>query len=434
MKTNCWLILGTMLATTAVAQVNTNKLPEIPPPATATPATPVPPPNVMTADSTVTTNAPAKKAVKSKKKAKKAKVAAKPSAKASEKAAEKKAEKNAPEMPVTLVPGQALAAAEHVNLRGQAGLQGEVVGHVQKGDVVTVLAEITLDKPKAGEPAQWAKIALPSGTKVWLNAKYVDATNNVVTAKKLNLRGGPGENYSVLGVIEKGASVTQVTTKGDWMQIQTPASAFAFVAASLLKQGAGMTGMGTPPTVASTAESVPPPAPPVVPPTPTTVAEAPTIAPPAATPPATVESVPPPAPPTTAPETASAAPPVTPEMSAPTPTPTLVTDTNSADVDTNPPPPRIVTHEGSVRHSVSPVAPTYYELYEPTDNKAIDYLFSSTTNLNLTRYNGLHITVTGEEALDPRWQDTPVLTIQKIYVLADDRAKMKPVSTSKGSK
>ena len=30
MKTNCWLILGTMLATTAVAQVNTNKLPEIP--------------------------------------------------------------------------------------------------------------------------------------------------------------------------------------------------------------------------------------------------------------------------------------------------------------------------------------------------------------------------------------------------------------------
>ncbi len=42
MKTNCWLILGTMLATTAVAQVNTNKLPEIPPPAATMPATPAP--------------------------------------------------------------------------------------------------------------------------------------------------------------------------------------------------------------------------------------------------------------------------------------------------------------------------------------------------------------------------------------------------------
>ncbi|HXE42684.1 MAG TPA: hypothetical protein VN516_06635, partial [Candidatus Baltobacteraceae bacterium] len=35
MKTNCWLILGAMIATSAIAQDNTNALPEIPPPATA---------------------------------------------------------------------------------------------------------------------------------------------------------------------------------------------------------------------------------------------------------------------------------------------------------------------------------------------------------------------------------------------------------------
>ncbi len=106
------------------------------------------------------------------------------------------------------MPGPATVSADHVNLRGQAGLKGEVVGHVQKGDTVNVISEITLDKPKAGEPAQWAKIALPSGTKVWVDSKFIDASNNVVSAKKLNLRGGPGENYSVLGVIEKGASIT----------------------------------------------------------------------------------------------------------------------------------------------------------------------------------------------------------------------------------
>ena len=64
---------------------------------------------------------------------------------------------------------------------------------------MTVLSEITLDKHKAGEPAQWAKIALPASIKVWVDAKFIDASNNMVSAKKLNLRGGPGENYSVLG-------------------------------------------------------------------------------------------------------------------------------------------------------------------------------------------------------------------------------------------
>jgi hypothetical protein len=96
------------------------------------------------------------------------------------------------------------------------------------------------------------------------------------------------------------------------------------------------------------------------------------------------------------------------------PPPTLAPD----DTNLPPPPPRIVTHEGSVRPSVSLVAPTYFELYDPAGNKAINYLYSPTTNLNLSRYNGMHITVTGEEGMDARWKDTPVLTIQKIYVLS----------------
>ena len=420
MKTNCWLILGTVLATTAVAQVNTNKLPEIPPPAATLPAAPAP----VVAPAPTQTAPPVKKAAtKAKKKsARKAKPAAKP--------ASRKTEKKGPELPVTLVPGPATVDADHVNLRGQAGLQGEVVGHVQKGETVNVLSEITLDKPKAGEPAQWAKIALPAGTKVWVDSKFIDTSNNVVSVKKLNLRGGPGENYSVLGVIEKGTSITPVTTKGDWMQIETPANAFAFMAASYLKQeGPGMQPI-TPP-VATTTEAVPPPPapvtpPPAIPPTQTTVAEQQPLAPPATAPPPTPESAAPATPMATPTPTLTPTPtpgPATPTVGLPTPT-LAPEDTNQ---DTNLPP-RIVTHEGTVRRSISPVAPTYYELYNPVDNKAIDYLYSPSTNLNLARYNGLHITVTGEEGLDPRWQDTPVITIQKIYVLSKD-VPLKPVSS-----
>ena len=402
MKMNCWLFLGTMLATTAVAQVNTtNTLPVIPPPATTVAATPAPTPE------TTQTNAPVKKVHKAKKKLVK-----------KDAPAEKK--EKAPEVLVTLVPGPATVTGEHINLRGQAGLQGEVVGHVEKGDTVTVIAQLNLDKPKAGEPSQWAKIALPSGTKVWIDSKYIDKTNNVVDAKKLNLRGGPGENYSVLGVIEKGAPVTTVTTKGDWTQIQTPASAFAFIAAGYLKQEVPVAPV-QPPVVAATEQPAPAPqpapqpAPAPVPPTPTTVAENQPIAPPAATPPPTPETTAQPAPaPVPAP-----APTIEP---VPVPTPTL------AEEDTNlpPPPPRIVSHEGTVRHSVSPVAPTYYELYDPETDVAINYLYTSTTNLNLSRYDGMHITVTGEEALDPRWKDTPVLTIQKIYVLSGPAPAYQP--------
>jgi len=360
-----------MAATSAVAQVNTNLPLEQPAPAIAASA-PVPAAEAKT-------NAPAKKiAVKHKKKA---------VLKAPTKAADKKISETAA-LAAPLVAGPATVAADNVNLRGQAGLKGEVVGHVKKGDTVTVIAPINLDKPAAEEPAHWAKINLPTGTKVWVNSQFIDATNRVVSAKKLNMRGGPGENFSVLGVLEKGAAITAISTKGEWIQIEPPTSAFAFVAANLLKQEA----------------------------------PAPTVQPMPALPPA--ESVPPT--PSTVPEmqpiVAQAAPPVlatAPVVTlAPLPAPAPAMETNVPVADTNPPPPRIVTHEGNVRSSVSIVAPTYYELYDPASGKAINYLFSSTTNLDLGRYEGLHINVTGEEGLEARWKDTPVLTVQKIYVLS----------------
>ena len=130
--------------------------------------------------------------------------------------------------------------------------------------------------------------------------------------------------------------------------------------------------------------------------------------------------------PPTAPETVATTAPAAPATPATLlPTPTLAPD----ETDTNlpPPPPRIVTHEGTVRHSVSLVAPTYYELYDPSSDMAINYLYTSNTNLNLSRYNGKHITVTGEEGMDVRWKDTPVLTIQKLNVLPAETAQTQPV-------
>jgi uncharacterized protein YgiM (DUF1202 family) len=400
MKTNCWLVLGTMIATSALAQVSTNTLPVIPAPAITPSVAPV----AVTNHNNLVTTKKKSAATTHKKKAVAKTTATKPVV------------KKAAELPVTLVPGPATVAVENLNLRGQAGLNGEVVGHAKKGDAVTVIAEINLDKAKAGEPAQWAKIALPSGTKVWLNNKFIDATNKVVSVKKLNLRGGPGENYSVLGNLEKGAAITTISSKGDWTQIEAPTNAFAFVAASYLKQEAQVIEPANPaPPVVAVA--------PPVPATPTTVVEPPAVVPVPATPPVTPET------PATPPVVANVAPPVVPAVP---PVPATVAPEI---IDTNPPPPRVVSHEGYVRSSVSPVAPTAYELYDPATSNAIDYLYTTTTNLHLARYNGLKIVVTGEEGIEARWHDTPVLTIQKIYVIPEFHAPVdsKRVDSPRGS-
>jgi len=212
------------------------------------------------------------------------------------------------------------------------------------------------------------------------------------------LRGGPGENFSVLGILEKGAIITEVVSKGDWTQIEAPTNAFAFVTASYLKQEAPVASVVAP----------------VVQPLPATtnaVAE---------------------------PQPIVATPPVTPavETNVPVPAPTVAPVMPAPVVETNlpAPPPRVVTHEGFVRSSASLVAPTYYELYDPATSTAINYLYTTTTNLNVSRYDGLHIVVTGEEGMDKRWKDTPVLTIQKIYVLSTNLPVVNRLTSPRGAK
>src|SRR5277367_1844109 len=168
MKTNCWLILGTMIAASAIAQDNTNALPDMPAPVTSPAAEVAPTP------AAVDTSAPVAAPVKHK----------------------KRAAKKIFEPTVTLVPGPASVTVSNVNVRAQAGLNGEFITHLFKDDSVTVLDQINLSKHAADEPSQWAKISYPTNAHVWISARYVD-TNDTVTSKKLNMRAGPGENYSV---------------------------------------------------------------------------------------------------------------------------------------------------------------------------------------------------------------------------------------------
>ena len=286
------------------------------------------------------------------------------------------------EKPVILSPGAATIVGKNINVRGKASFNGEVITKLQNGDAVTVIEQVILSKPKVGEPSQWAKIAFPATAHVWVHSSYLNA-DKTVKPKKLNIRTGAGENYSVVGTLEQGTTVKEISTKGNWTEIEAPADAFAFVAATFIQQDPSA---ATVPQVVSIQA-----------------------------PEATLTAV------TTDPLLASTTTDVTNTNASAEPNPTPVADAINAAA---PPPiveevwvPRTVSHEGIVKPTISIQAPTKFGLHSKETGKLINYLYSPTAQLEMSRYEGRHIIVSGQEGLDERWLNTPVLTIQKIYVV-----------------
>ena len=325
---------------------------------------------------------------------------------------------------MTIEPGPYVANQKNVNVRGQAAINSEVVVHLKKGDKVTVLEEVTLKKHGADEPGHWAKIALPAGAHVWVHSMFIDSTTKMVKSKKLNLRSGPGENYSVIGRIEQGAEIKEVETKGEWIKIEPPAGSYAFVAAHLITKEA--------PVATIAAASPAPPVPQPVNPRP--VNPRPIVPAPVPTPPTPgVVSEPvlvttPPANPTIRP-TPPAPTPVPPSVTAPVPTPPPVdlSSTTKPAVEkpaVETPAPveeefvkRVVTREGLVRRSVSIQAPTYFVLESLSNGRTMNYLHATSTNLVLKEFHGQRVIVTGEEALDERWPHTPVIEVETLQAV-----------------
>ncbi|MBN2507455.1 MAG: SH3 domain-containing protein [Verrucomicrobia bacterium] len=291
-----------------------------------------------------------------------------------------------------------------VLVRGQATVGSEVVARLNKGDRVTVLEEITLKNARAGEPERWLKIVRPKGATVWVHAQYVDGTTRTVKANRLNLRSGPGENYSVLGQLEKGATIRELEVKGDWIRIESPAQTHAFVAAYLVELEshavAVIPPVTEPPPAPTPPAAEPAPPPPSTPPPAGDVAvvtlpPAETAPPPATLPPATPspEAPPPPA------EAAVVQPAPGAEPAVP------------AEVE---PPKRTVVREGIVRRSLSIQAPTEFVLESLDTRRTINYLYSPSSNITLLDFKGHRVRVSGEEGLVDRWPKTPVLTVETL--------------------
>jgi uncharacterized protein YgiM (DUF1202 family) len=289
-------------------------------------------------------------------------------------------------------PATALVKGNVVNVRGQPSFNGEVLGHLQTGETATALEEIILSHPPSGEPPKWYKIVMPTNIPVWVKIDYIDPTTKSVKARRVNLRGGPGENYSVVGRLEKGATITEVRDEKGWVAIEAPTNAFAFVAAGLLEIQAAAA--------------------------PAPVAAAPTPPPEAATPVAPVPTAPPPS--TTEPPPAAPAPPTqaetAQELAALRQATATEPGTNAAGAATEPATPRVVTREGFVHKSYNIQSPADFELHDIRSGALTEYL-QPQAQQNFKIYVGTRVTVSGPEVVDTRWPRTPVLQVQTVELM-----------------
>ena len=283
----------------------------------------------------------------------------------------------------------AVVKKDRVNVRAQATPTSEVITQLKKGETVTVLEEIAARKHKRGEPAKWARIQLPPNTPVWVYAPYIETTNNTVNIKRLNLRAGPGENFSIIGRIERGTAVKQIRTTDNWMEIEAPTNAYAFVAAEMLEKSAAPAPAPTE-LAANTTKAAP------TQPRPTVENVKPETAPAVAT-----EPVPAP--------TQPAQPTTQPPVLAPQPAATTTVEAAA--------PKRVVSREGTVVVSRSIQAPTSYALENRESRRTVNYLHSESEDINLKKFAGKKVIVTGEELIDQRWVNTPIIEVESIRLL-----------------
>lgn len=349
---------------------------------------------------------------------------------------------------------KAVVKQARTNARGAASLSSEVVIQLEKGEVVTVLEEITVKTPKAGEPVKWLRIQLPADTLVWIHAGFIDAQTKAVIPSKLNVRAGPGEHFSVLCRLDKGAVVKPVRTVGEWMEIESPATAAVFVASDLLQREEASNIVTVPPTTPRT-NVVALPSTNIIsvpitsftkPPTPETnsVSEAfpsppiPVVAAKTATPKGNKKT---PAK-TDDPKIVTPTPPTKTEAPKQVEPVAAITSTNKlpwykaifhtatkpktvakkVEAPIVPPTPvvaaplpiRLVTREGIIQRTLNIQAPAEYVLEHPETGKVINYLHTTNTNVPMKLLKGRRVLVSGEEAIDPRWADTPLLKIETL--------------------
>lgn len=128
---------------------------------------------------------------------------------------------------------------DNLRVRGKPRFIGEEITQLAAGTKVDIHEVITRMNTSPGEPDKWLRIRIPSTVDVWVSDQYINKSTMKVMASELNMRGGPGEEFSVLGSIPKDEKVEAVEMLEGWIRIKNPGYATGYVAASFVDYQVG---------------------------------------------------------------------------------------------------------------------------------------------------------------------------------------------------
>ncbi len=135
-------------------------------------------------------------------------------------------------------------ATQAVNVRSGPGVSYSVIGELSSGEKVSVTGniingwvEIYYTSSKIGYVQSSYLGAYTTGVAVGNYSGYYTSSdgNLYYTTSALNIRIGPGTNYSIIGTLDKGDYVTRIGQVGKWFQIATSNGVTAYVSSSYLR-------------------------------------------------------------------------------------------------------------------------------------------------------------------------------------------------------
>lgn len=142
--------------------------------------------------------------------------------------------------------GTATVTAGYLNVRRGDGVAYEAITSVQLGAQLTLLG-----RNSAGT---WVRVRTAAGQEGWVSASYLryDAGINslpvsstplapsyyvaYINTAALNVRSGPGLNFTAIGLVFDGQMVTMIARDASygWVKVQTPAGQIGWIASGLI--------------------------------------------------------------------------------------------------------------------------------------------------------------------------------------------------------
>jgi hypothetical protein len=106
---------------------------------------------------------------------------------------------------------------DRVSLRAKPDLNAELLDRAMRGEELVFL----------GKTNGWVAVQAPDSLNFWVSGEYIQ--NGIVVPEKLNIRSGPSQNYSVVFVANKGASVSLRGEFNEWIKIAPPAGSRVWI-------------------------------------------------------------------------------------------------------------------------------------------------------------------------------------------------------------